>query len=299
MPSPPGPHSRPGTRRGAPRRALHLVLAMLLALGSMIATQRPAAAEPEGFLTITKGVQGWTDGQVVEPGDTFTYTILITCSNTSTDAGCTNAQLSDPLPEGISLNDGPEDIAITPSGAGEASADGNDITVDFEQPLVDPAGGQGIQAGTTIEISIPVQVDEDISAELNGQDLTNTATVDGSNTDPATDDFTVVPNVPVELAASTDKSFDPDSAIASPGTGTTMTLTGGNDSNVPVDEIVMTDPTDPPGAFDSLALTGDLDVTLPEGAEQVQVDCYVGGTWVDGAPAATAALPAGGGSRRL
>ena len=163
--------------------------------------------------------------------------------------------------------------------------------------MTDPAGGQGIQAGTTIEVQIPVVVDEDISPDLNGQDLTNTATVDGTNTDPADDDSTVVPDIPIELAASTDKAFDPDNAVANPGTETTMTLTGGNASNVAVDEIVMTDPSDaqgPPGAFTYLALTGDLDVTLPAGAEQVQVDCFVDDDWVDGTPSAPPAELADG-----
>lgn len=91
-----------------------------------------------------------------------------------------------------------------------------------------------------------MRVDPDISATLDGEDLTNTATADGSNTNPDSGSFTVVPDIPVNLEASTDKSFAPDDAVASPGTPTTLTLTGGNNSNVPVDEIVMTDPSNPP-----------------------------------------------------
>ena len=273
-------------------RWLIFLLGLALALSPNLMAL-PAYAEDPGELDITKTVDGFTDGQEVAPGDTFVYTITISCTNVGS-GGCTSAVLEDSLPEGISLDDGPGDISIAPAGAGTASATGNDVTVDFTEPLDDPVGGQGLQPGTNVEIQIPVQVDDDISPELDGQDLTNTATVDGTNTDPASDDFTVVPDIPVDLAATTDKSFDPDSAVANPGTATTMTLTGGNASNVPVDEITMTDPTDPPGAFTYLGLTGDLDVTLPAGAEQVQVDCYVGGDWVDGDPGAPpAALPAG------
>ncbi|GAA3636879.1 DUF5979 domain-containing protein [Microlunatus ginsengisoli] len=269
-----------------------LGLVLLLAPNLMVL---PAYAEGDAELAVTKTVTGWTDGHVVQPGETFDYTITITCTAVDVGTGCTSAQLTDPLPEGLSLNASAADIAITPAGAGTASANGDDITINFTQPLDDPVGGQGIRAGTDIQITIPVQVDDDISPDLDGRNLTNTATADATNAPPDSDSFIVVPNVPTNLAASTDKVFDPDSSVANPGNETTMTLTGGNASNVPVDEIVLTDPTNPPNdAFTYLALNGDLDVTLPAGAEQVQVDCYTGGDWVEGDPSAPpAALPAG------
>lgn len=281
-------------RRRRHHSGLRLLLALVLALGSIVGVAQTAAAEPAGFLTIDKGVTGWQDGHTVAPGDTFVYTIALTCSNNSAEAGCTNAELTDALPEGISLDGNARDVAVLPSGSGTASVDDDTITVKFTEPLLDPAGSEGIGAGHTITVQIPVVVDADIPAELNGKDLTNTAAVDGTNTEPANDDFTVVPTIPQKLTASTDKEFRPGSGIASPGTETTLRLTGRNTSNVAVDEIVMTDPTNPPGAFESLALTGDLDVTLPSGAEQVQVDCYVNGAWVNGAAGAPPARLPGG-----
>jgi fimbrial isopeptide formation D2 family protein len=221
-----------------------LGLALLLAPNLMAV---PAYAEDPGELTIDKGVEGWTDGHVVQPGDTFVYTITITCTNVGS-GGCTNAQLTDPLPTGLSLNPDASAIAIQPAGAGTASANGNDVTVDFTQPLTDPPGSHGIQPATDITIKIPVKVDDDISPDLDGQNLTNTASVDADNADKKSDSFVVVPNVPANLKASTDKSFDPASSVANPGNKTTMKLTGGNDSNVPVDEIVLSDPTNPPNS---------------------------------------------------
>jgi fimbrial isopeptide formation D2 family protein len=269
------PHRRPSPRvTRAPRRLLHALVALALVAGSVLVGVLPAYAEDPGFLTLDKTVSNFDPGETVEPGDTFVYTITITCSNTGIGAGCTNAELTDALPEGISLNDGPEDITI--GGAnGTASAEGNDISIDFTDPLEDPADSQGLDDGAVVTVQIPVIVDDDISPDLNGQDLTNTATVDGTNTDPASDSFVVVPDIPIDLNATTDKSFDPSSAVADPGTETIMTLSGGNadTSNVPADEIVITDPNDPPGppgAFEYLAVTGDFDVTLPAGAEQVR-----------------------------
>lgn len=292
MPHAPRPHTHVRPRR--PARATRFLLAVMLAIGSMIAAPLPAFAEPPGFLTISKEVTGWDEGHTVAPRDRFFYTITITCSNNSAEAGCTSAQLTDALPDGLSLDGDAGDITVLPSGSGTGSVSGNTVTVDFTEPLADPVDGQGIGAGHTITVQIPVIVDADLPPTMSGQDLTNTATIDGTNTDSVSDDFTVVPNVPIVLEATTDKEFSPGSGLVDPGTETTLTLTGGNASNVAVDEIVMTDPTDPPGPFASLGLTGELDVTLPEGAEQVQVDCYVNGAWVNGAAGAPpAVLPAG------
>lgn len=287
----PASHPR---RYGRPRRGLHLLLALLLGLGSLLLVPPLAHAEDDGTLTLAKGVTGWDDGHQVDPGETFDYVIVIGCSNGGS-GGCTNAVLTDPLPTGLVLAGAASDITIQPN-VGTASVNGNEVEVTFTEELDDPPGSQGLKDGATVEVHIPVRVDPDISADLDGQNLTNTASVEGSNTNEATDDFTVVPNVPTELEASTAKSFDPDSAVADPGTTTTLTLTGGNESNVAVDEIVLTDPSgDPPGAFGYLGLTSDtLDVTLPDGAEQVQVDCWVNGSWVDGSPnAPPAELPGG------
>lgn len=284
------PHPVPSSRRRVhARRSLHLLIALLLALGSILAAPPSASAESPGELQITKEVEEFEPGEQVEPGQTFVYTITISCTNTGT-GGCTNAVLEDSLPAGLLLDDDASDITIVGAN-GSAAADGNDITVTFTDTMVDPEGEPGLLPGTAT-IQIPVRVDPDIDPALNGQNLTNTATVDATNTESDSDSFTVVPDIPVELAASTDKSFNPGSAIADPGTETTMTLTGGNDSNVPVEEITLTDPTDPPGAFTYLALTGDLEVTLPPGAEQVQIDCFAGSDWQNGTPSAPpATLP--------
>ncbi|HQR27400.1 MAG TPA: DUF5979 domain-containing protein [Nocardioides sp.] len=260
--------------------------------GSFAATgAAPASAEDPGFLTVDKQVQGWVDGHLVAPGETFDYTITVTCTNVGS-GGCTSARLADTLPDWLTLNGAVEVVG----SASTVSSGADSFTVDFTEPLADPVGGQGLAAGSTATITVPVRVDPDTPASASGTDLVNTATVTASNAATRTDSFTVVPDVPVTLEAATSKAYAPDSGIAVPGTTTTLTLTGGNASNVPVDRIVLLDPVDPgaaPNPFDHLALTGGLDLTLPAGAEQVQVDVWVGGAWINGPPGPTAQLPAG------
>src|SRR5690348_12612995 len=72
-------------------RWLILLLGLALLLAPNLMTL-PAYAEDPGFFTIDKTVDGFTDGQQVERGDTFVYTVTISCSNIGS-GGCTNAQL--------------------------------------------------------------------------------------------------------------------------------------------------------------------------------------------------------------
>lgn len=285
-----GSQSVAGSRRTrrAPRRLFFAwMVALLLALTPGL-SMLPAHAEDPAELTISKRVTGWQDGQEVAPGEQFTYTVTITCTNIGS-GGCTSAELTDLLPAGLSLSG-----TVTVNGAdAEVTTDGNEVTVAFTSALSDPVGGVGIPDAAAVEVSIPVVVDDDLTADDSGVPLVNEATVTASNAAEESDDFTVVPVIALELEASTAKSFEPDSALAEPGTSTTLTLTGGNASNGSVERITMTDQTNPPGAFEWLGLTGELSATLPEGADQVQIDVFVDGAWVEGTPGETAQLPAG------
>ncbi|WP_235734548.1 DUF11 domain-containing protein [Nocardioides alcanivorans] len=277
-----------GRRHSRTRTRFAGLVTLLMVVGlAGVTWPSTARAEDPGALQVTKGVTGWQDGQVVEPGDTFVYTITITCSNIGS-GGCTNAVLEDGLPDGIVL-DPQSSVTVQGAPADVAAADGQ-VVVTFTAPLSDPEDGQGLPDGASVTVLVPVMVDPDISPTLDGADLVNTATADGTNTEPASDSFVVVPDIPIDLEATTGKSFTPASAIASPGTSTTLTLSGGSSSNLPVDEVTITDPTDPaatPNAFTYLGLSSaTIDVTMPPGAEQVQVDAFVDGAWVAGSPGA-------------
>lgn len=153
----------------------------------------------------------------------------------------------------------------------------------------------GLPDATTVTITIPVIVDPDIPADESGTPLVNTTSVTADNTNTADDDFTVVPDIPVTLVATAGKSFDPSSAIPVPGTPTTLTLEGGNASNVSVDTLEFQDPADPgasPNPFEFLGLTGELEVVPPAGADEFVVSVWVDGAWINAPPGSTE-LPEG------
>lgn len=236
----------------------------------------PVAAAADASISIQKSAN--TD--VVEPGQTFEYTIQVQCT-TSTVNGCVNAQVTDELPDYISLNG---DVTIAGSTSNPTWVEGPPIVVTFHDDLGN--GQTGLDAGNVIVITIPVVVDDDIPPEVSGTDLVNTATITAGNADPKSDSATVTPDVAATLNAVTTKTITPDGAPAVPGTALTAALTGRNTSNVPVDTLVITDPLDPAASPSPFVYIGIVDppadVTMPTGADTVQVSLYVNGAWVDG-----------------
>lgn len=259
------------------RRSGSLLLSLLLAVG-MIGISAPAAwaADPTASISIQKSAN--TD--VVEPGQTFDYTIQVQCTSGAVN-GCVNAQVTDQLPEYISLNGA---VTVAGSTTNPAVDEGPPIVVTFNDDL---GGGQtGLAPGNVIVVTIPVVVDDDIPPDVNGTDLVNTATITADNAIEKSDSATVTPDVAVTLGAVTTKSIDPEGAPPNPGTPLTAALTGQNTSNVPVDTLVIADPADPaatPNPFENIGIVDPpADVTMPAGAETVQVSLYVNGAWVDG-----------------
>ncbi|MFG3340498.1 DUF5979 domain-containing protein [Glycomyces sp. NPDC048151] len=264
---------------------MQAVLVPLLALGLVLVPSLPAMAQEQAFFLITKEASVAT----VQPGGTFTYTIQVSCTGTD---GCVDAVLTDPVPDEFLIEGTPQVSGVD----ADAAVDGQNVTVTFTEALSVPAGAVGMPGGSTAEIQIQVRADPDLPYSANGVPVTNTATVDADNADPKPASADVTPEVPLDLAASAAKSIDPAQAVAEPGTTATATLTGTNDANAEVDYLRITDPTDPSASgnpFEYLAFTGFGAVTFPEGADQVQVDAWTGSAWVDGTPAATAALPTG------
>lgn len=270
----------------ARRRGIAALLAGLLALSAVVATGTVAAAEPAAQLSITK------DASVSEvvPGQTFDFVIDVQC--TTFAQGCTNAQVIDQLPDGLT----PVNVSVNPSGGSTASIDGQTVSVVFTDPITDPAGSQGMPAGATAEVIVTVVVDDLPYAE-DGIPLTNeaifTATNPGSTCDPAAPattlpcigTATVTPNVPLELGTDIVKSFDaPTSALAEPGADATFSLTATNTSDEGVTELVVQDPADPAaagGTFDYFTLASlDFGPPYPADADQAQLELYIGGAWV-------------------
>ncbi|AQP47715.1 hypothetical protein BW730_09660 [Tessaracoccus aquimaris] len=256
-----------------------LAALLLLATGQTL----PANAAPDNAtLELSKVVTGWAENTTVRPGQSFGYTLELSCNN-SNFGGCDDAFLLDPIPAGLLLDGDSAAIKVTGSGVAtrvriEAP---QTVRVDVINDLGD--GKVGMAHGTTITVVVPVRVDPDLAQSASGTPIINTATADATNAPNEEASFPVKPEVPIVTAAVPAKSFDPEGGLASTGVKTTLKAQAANGSNVSVDAITITDPADPTAKpFQHLALTGALDVKLPDGAEHVRVDVMVGGAWVEG-----------------
>ncbi|MEU6249437.1 DUF5979 domain-containing protein [Glycomyces sp. NPDC047010] len=266
------------------RKTAAAFLALTVGLVMLLVPATAASAQQDGTLTLAKTASAET----VQPGETFTYTVVIGC--TSFTPSCADAVLTDVVPSEFIVQGAPQ---VT-GGTGASTVDGQTVTVVFDQSFSD--GTTGLAAGATATVQIQVKVDPDLPHSADGIPVTNNATVTASNAASKSGSATVTPSVPLDLAVEATKSFDPDQAVARPGTATTLTLGATDASNGDVDSLTITDPTDPaasPNPFDYLAFTGFGDTTLPEGADQVLVEVWVDGAWVAGTPGPEAVLPDG------
>ncbi|MFC7876885.1 DUF5979 domain-containing protein [Isoptericola sp. NPDC057391] len=203
-----------------------------------------------------------------EPGQQVQFAIQISCSDPNAQP-CTNSVMTDELPEGLILVD-----ASVSTGDGDLVVDTDTNTVTYSDDTA-PNGSQAV-------ITVTAQVDPDLPYSANGVPITNTATVDGDNTDPASADATVTPVVDLELGSETTKSIEPEGALAAPGTAATMTIGATNTSNDPVDTLVIQDPVDPtadPNPFTYLEYTGTGDITMPPNATDVTQEYWDGDSW--------------------
>ncbi|WP_460569480.1 hypothetical protein [Humibacter soli] len=288
------------------------VAVVALACGGALATSAPAQAAGEGALTVTKSVSNPTPA----PGDEFTFSMRVGCD----DNDCINASLTDQLP---SQFDGFPIISysVTPGTSGvewndqitgctnNTVTDSCAATVNFISALGE--GGVGLPAGQAYTLTVTLKVPQDLSPSwpYNGQSITNTASTTADNAAPQTSTAGVTITVPVTVDTAVTKNWTPTSEQFAPGAQSTIDLTTQNTSNVPADSLVLQEPAaapdgaatlDPSNPFLYTDFAGLGDITLPDGADQVQVDAYVfdpvSGTysWVNGDPGPPpAALPGG------
>ncbi len=247
----------------------------------------PAAADGDGFLTISKSA---SQPGPFQPGDTFSYTITVGCSNT-VGSGCDAAQVTDTLPPPLVLDPASSDpVVVVGPAPSEVTLDGdNGFTVDFTGDT--GSGLTGLPTGQTVQIIVSVMVPEDATFDDAGT-LTNTATVTADNAETKSGTADVTLEVPLVLDSTVTKNLSPDTPVpAVPGQAVQFEIGGGNTSNAAVDELVIQDPAD--GAadpFEYLELTGIASITPPEGADTVQVDWLdADGVWHTGS--ATTPIP--------
>ncbi|MGH1564113.1 DUF5979 domain-containing protein [Mumia sp. DW29H23] len=268
------------------RRKLITLLFGVLLLGGLLSTS-PAAADGDGFLTLSKSA---SQPGPFQPGDTFSYTLTVGCSNT-VGSGCDAAQVTDTLPAPLVLDpSNPEPVVVVGPAPSDVTLDGdNGFTVDFTGDT--GSGLTGLPTGQTVQIVVSVMVPEDATFDDAGT-LTNTATVTADNAETKTDSADVTLEVPLVLDSTVTKNLTPDTPIpAVPGQSVQFEIGGANTSNAAVDELVVQDPAD--GAadpFEYLELTGIASITPPAGADTVQVDWQdADGVWHTGT--ATTPIP--------
>ncbi|MGM7422653.1 DUF5979 domain-containing protein [Cellulosimicrobium sp. CpK407] len=261
-----GGRARAARRTRRLRRTWASLGSLLLALPLVLVPTVPAAAATWGIQKTELSTGPYAPGQQVQ------WAVSISCSDPN-NTPCTPTTMTDPLPDGLELVS-----ASIQSGGGATNpnlvADPDADTVTYTADSV-PNGGQ-------VQILVTAQVSEDIPYAANGVPITNTATVvsDNATQNQASDDIT--PVVPLVLASTTTKTIEPEGALAAPGTPATMTIGSTNESNDPVDTLVVQDPVDPtatPNPFTYLEYVSTGDVTMPPNATQVTEEYWDGDSW--------------------
>lgn len=258
-------------------------------LGALIA---PLGAAGVAFADVTAvlGLQKTASASTVAPGETFEYTLAVSCGSI-TDVGCHDATLVDTVPAEFEILG----VSASPSlGASTQTVDGQTVSVSFTTDLGD--GTTGIADNVAGTVTISARLRADTPYEANGVPLTNTATVAASNADTKTAAVDVTPVVELKLATTTSKSFSPTSGPNNPGEATSVTLGGTNTSNAAVETLTISDPADPtafPSAFDYLAYTSLSSVSYPANADTAVLELWDGSNWIAGPPASGGATPTG------
>ena len=285
------------SRRPRKRQRASVIAAasVVLALLAGLFAAGPAAADPTAVLDISQAVDHPTDA----PGDSFTYSITVDCSS----AECTNASLTDVLPaqfDALTLN---STIAVTPPEAGASytsswsGPDNRTLTVDFTEV----GGAPGIAAGDGYTVQVTMTVPAGLSPDFgaNGVAVPNPASVSADDADTKTSSQNVTVTVPVTTNTAITDAWSPTTAQFKVGAPSTVTLTTQNTSNALATSLVLQDPSDPTSStspFQDVDFASFGAMTLPAGADEVLVDAYVAGAWIDGTTPetpSTLALPGG------
>lgn len=220
------------------RRVLSVLSALLLVTLTFVVGGVPAnAADPTADLQIQKSVDSVGPHG---PGDTFSYSITVGCSSTN-ELGCFATELTDVLPEPLVFDPDVQDpvtVSLSPAGTAGIEIDDNGFTVRPQHAL---GGDVGLRAGGSMTITVAVMVPMNVSADYDGETITNTATVVADNADeqPATVDVTLA--VVTTLEAGLTKTVAPATVGALPGKPVAWTLRPSNQSNQTVDTIVVED----------------------------------------------------------
>ncbi|MFJ8896116.1 DUF5979 domain-containing protein [Leifsonia sp. NPDC102414] len=286
-----------------------MALVVALVGGSVVAGPAFAAT---ASLTVDKSVDGKA-AVAVTNGSEFTYTVMVGCD----DNDCVDAKLVDALPAQFagfsiletSVSPSSKPFTKTLTGCTNTVTSSCVLTVLFTDTV---AGGVGIPAGGTYRVTVTMKAPQNLAPDwaYNGVAVTNTALGTSSTAPDARGSADVTVNIPVSVDEKVGKTWAPANQQFAPGATSTITLTSQNTSNVPAEKLAVQDPTtaqdgatglDTSNPFAIVDFAGFGAVSLPAGADLVQVDAYVYDSgsnawkWQTGPPtsAADIQLPAG------
>ena len=278
------------------------------------------------YLSLNKtaaGAEG-SDISKLQPGQPFTYTLRVTCSQIV----CTNVSLEDQLPQElqgfkiealVNLFPGSEEqwlVDNVPYTEGDPPVPAMPKEVNANTKLV--ITKDSMATATTGTILLTLRVPDDFSPQdpRNGSPIANMASVEGDSANRVESTARVTPNAKKELKATASKSWGPENELYDPGAESTITLGGSaQGSNVDVDTLTITEPSGAKAGATALGANNPFRVTdfagfdqsaidnpsatFPQGADRVKVDAYVQGPdgkwgWVESPDAAAAyQLPTG------
>ncbi|MEO5534665.1 MAG: DUF5979 domain-containing protein [Pseudolysinimonas sp.] len=275
--------------RGVASRAA--LAGALVGLFAGVVAAAPAAAAPDysAVLHVTKSVQN----AVLAPTDTLAYTIAVECLTDD----CVSAQLVDAIPaefDALTLNP----TVVVTGGASTYSWGGTNnrtLTVNFTKAT---PSGPGIPSGDGYSVQVSLVVPGNLSPDWpsNGVPVTNTATVTATTAATASAAVAATITVPYTVATTASAAWSPPTTQFKVGELSNLTLTTRNTSNAKADTLTLLAPTDPTSGtnlFEWVNFASFGAVTFPAGADRIQVDAYVAGSWINGAFDTVAALPAG------
>ncbi len=242
----------PDKKRLASLVSLITALTMLLSLGlsgiaaPMAAFAAGADQEKAEYLAIRKLV---TESELI-PGDEFTYTVSITCSQDD----CVNAVAVDQLPSELNQFD-VVDFAVVGSQKAQPrtvwTVDGVEqdsrpavLTADtkFEVYALDPLqlypGESGLASGSTMNINLTLKVPANYPPGKSGV-ITNTAVTRGDNAIEVSASADVEIDSPVIVDGQTTKSWAPATQSFDPGAQSVISVGLKNASNVAVSKMVL------------------------------------------------------------
>src|SRR5690625_5057313 len=272
------------------RTLITLLMAFLLVAPLAMATAAPAYALDE-ILDISKTVKTEHEGNRVEAGEPFTYTVKTECSQED----CINAEIVDSFPaelDGFTLSnvtgapagffdnaiitwyEGGEPLPGQPETMGPAT----EFKIVFQENV---GAGKGLPRGQDGSVVFTIQAPN--ALEPGEVTATNTATSRADNAAEDSAPVDIVLSAEEHIGVEPGKSWTPENDVNAAGVKSTIELSAKNTSNISVDELTIREPASTDAASDldahnpfRIADLASLDFSnAPEGTDSTTLRLYL------------------------